>query len=111
MPAAQRHIELEADQAMNANTSTEAVAATITTSSVSADAATVAPAAAQAMTSAWAPLAAISAETERESATVMAALASRGIKLSRKNVDAVAAAMETDAENARGLTVEPTVSL
>ncbi|KMV22058.1 hypothetical protein [Mycobacterium heckeshornense] len=105
MAASQRHIELEPDQANAANMTTGQVVASLSATAPETFAS--APASVATGAPGWSALSAIAAETGQQSATVLAALGARGIKIDRKNFEAVAAMVETDEANANALTTRP----
>ena len=90
----------------------EAMTANTQTTSVATEVAATVPAigvvsAAEAAASIWLPVTVVVGDMDRESAGVVAGLAAHGIKVSRRNVQAVTATVGTDEENGKALTVIP----
>ncbi|WP_131807603.1 hypothetical protein [Mycolicibacterium wolinskyi] len=111
MPAVQRHIELQPEPVTAANATTTGVIATTGAMAATAGPTGAATAGATAATTVafpgWAPVAAIAATGEGQLQTVFAALSGRGVRIARKNSEAVTAAVETNESNRQSLTVIP----
>lgn len=111
MPSVQRHLELQPEPAAAANATTTGVVVATGAMSAAAGATGAATTGSTAATTAafpgWAPVAEASAAAEAGLQTVFLALSSRGARISRKNCEAVTAAVETDESNRQSLTVIP----
>lgn len=111
MPSVQRHLELQPEPVAAANATTAGVTVATGAMAVAAGATGGAASGAAAATSAvfpgWASIAEISATGEARLQTVFLAITTRGGRISRKNCEAVTAAVETDESNRQSLTVIP----